>query len=324
MIKYFIDRKTNKSVIGDVDKYDENIFIDDKKIKTEDYIVIDCDGCGKEEKAVFKRRDKYFNDKILCTKCHRKETNINKYGSEWPTQSKQVKEKTKQTCIEKYGAIRPNIFGSEEFNKNIKNKYGVDNVNKLKEVRDKIKQTCIEKYGGEGRASEIIREKIENTKLKRYGNKNYTNRNKNNKTIKDKYGVNNISELKQVRKKARQTTIERYGIDNVNGCQWFEIDGKKVQGKFELKIAKLLYEHNINFLTHNDIKPINYTTDKERKYYPDFYLPDYDLYLEPHTEYYWNEEFENKMKKIEEKINILYFNETYNIEEVVLSRFCQL
>lgn len=62
-----------------------------------------------------------------------------------------VRDKYKQTCIEKYGV--ENVSQSEEIKKKktdtcLKH-FGVENFLQLEEGREKIKQTCIEKYGVE-------------------------------------------------------------------------------------------------------------------------------------------------------------------------------
>ena len=60
-----------------------------------------------------------------------------------------VKEKLKQTCLEKYG---------------------VEYILQSKEIREKSKQTCLEKYGVEFSAqADVVKEKIKQTCLKRYG-----------------------------------------------------------------------------------------------------------------------------------------------------------
>ena len=64
---------------------------------------------------------------------------------------KLVKEKSKQTILERYGV--ENAFQSEQIKDKIKQtnleKYGVENVTQTKEVRNKMKKTCLEKYGSE-------------------------------------------------------------------------------------------------------------------------------------------------------------------------------
>ena len=108
-------------------------------------------------------------------------------------------------------------------------KYGVTNPNKLKSVKEKIK---------------ITREK-------KYGDKNFTNRNKARQTCLEKYGVENVSQLEAIKQKKQETTLkhfgvkipsksnivkekmkntclERYGVDNI-----FKHDSVKGKGGFE-------------------------------------------------------------------------------------------
>ena len=58
-------------------------------------------------------------------------------------------------------------------------------------------------------------------------------------------------------------------------CKWYECsNGIKVQGTWELRVAETLIKRSIKF----ERKRIMY--QKTHRYTPDFYLPDYDLYLE--------------------------------------------
>lgn len=140
-------------------------------------------------------------------------------------------------------------------------------------------------------------------------------------TFKDRYGVSSIAQLE----KSKKTMIERYGVEIKNSCEWFEISEQKIQGKFELSVAQFLFDNNVKFITHNNIQKIKYLNkdNKECLYHPDFYLPDYDLYLKPHAEYYWDDDFILKMKEVEKQVNIIYFNEDYelnNLLEVIYPR----
>jgi hypothetical protein len=117
---------------------------------------------------------------VFCKKnCHplrgqqnRKQTMLEKYGCEHPSQSKQIQQKIKQTFLKKYG---------------------VKNPNQNKEVRQKIKQTCLEKYGCESPLqSQEIQEKKKQTCIEKYGCENISQskeialkvaRSQNNSTI---------------------------------------------------------------------------------------------------------------------------------------------
>ena len=70
-------------------------------------------------------------------------------------------------------------------------------------------------------------------------------------------------------------------------CQWFEYqrsDNKvvKLQGTFELRFARLLDKLHWNWITHGEIRRLPYcdSQDNEHTYAPDFYLPDFDLYID--------------------------------------------
>ena len=78
---------------------------------------------------------------------------------------------------------------------------------------------------------------------------------------------------------ARKRQSERMSKQNPGGkSKWFEINGKKVQGTWELNFAKHCNENNIEW---DRCKPWKYTMDgKVRSYTPDFYIPSKDLYVE--------------------------------------------
>lgn len=66
--------------------------------------------------------------------------------------SEYVREKYKNTCLEKYGTENALSYGTKSYkkrNKTVKRKYGVDNVFQLQETKEKSKVTCLKKYGTE-------------------------------------------------------------------------------------------------------------------------------------------------------------------------------
>ncbi len=130
----------------------------------------------------------------------------------------EIKEKIKQTCLEKYGV--ENISQLEEtkikkINKYIKN-YGVDNPNKCNSIKEKIKQTCLEKYGVEN-ISQLEETKIKKLHkcLKNYGVTNLSHSNdvkeRVKKTIFDKYGTEHYLQSEDFKKKQENTCLEKYG-----------------------------------------------------------------------------------------------------------------
>ena len=111
-----------------------------------------------------------------------KDTNLKKYGVEFPLQqlkkeSSEIYQKISQTCI---------------------NKFGIDSPLKNKEVREKIKQTNIQKYGVDYLfKSNIIKEKIKQTNIQKYGvdnplkNKEIWKKSQDNRQISSKSKLEN-------------------------------------------------------------------------------------------------------------------------------------
>ena len=163
----------------------------------------------------------YYNIEVrpVCPVCGNKVTYLgqNKYRSHCScrcsTLDKNVKEKVKKTCLEKYGVENP-------VNSSI--------------VKEKVKKTCLEKYGTTSPLlNDNIKEKTKQTKLERYGDENFTNREKANNTIIEKfgdlmfktnyfktlvkqnninkYGVEHSSQREDIKEKTKQTNIKKYG-----------------------------------------------------------------------------------------------------------------
>lgn len=82
------------------------------------------------------------------------------------------KNRTKQTCLKKYGTENPS--STPEVRQKVidtcKEKYGVEYISQSPKIREKIKKTNLEKYGVEYSAqSPEIQEKIKKTNIERYG-----------------------------------------------------------------------------------------------------------------------------------------------------------
>lgn len=99
---------------------------------------------------------------------------------------------------------------------------------------------------------------------------------------------------------ARKRLSERMSENNPGGkSKWFEIDGKKVQGVWELEFAKYCNNHDIHWTR---CKPWKYEMDgKVRHYTPDFYIPSKDLYVE--IKGHWWGEDKRKMNAVLEQHN---------------------
>lgn len=80
-----------------------------------------------------------------------KQTNLERYGTEWYTQTDEYKQRVKETDMEKYG-VEHHLQSPAVIEKRIETvnkKYKVDNVFQSEEIKDRIKQTFKNQYGVE-------------------------------------------------------------------------------------------------------------------------------------------------------------------------------
>lgn len=144
------------------------------------------------------------------------------------------------------------------------------------EAREKAKQTCLEHYGVEHPMySDEIKDKMKQTCLERYSTE-YSFQSENNKikskeTMLKKYGVDHNSKMAKNKRKF----VERTHTEEVNKKRH---NTRKSTGWIKNKVEKYFiskltvdFEHNYK----SELYP----------YHCDFYLPDYDLYIEINN--YW-------------------------------------
>ena len=87
-------------------------------------------------------------------------------------------------------------------------------------------ETCSVKCSAKFSADKVTFTKIKNnsyekaavanrkTKLEKYGDENYNNRDKCKKTCMEKYGVENPMKADKVKEKVKETNLEKYGVEN--------------------------------------------------------------------------------------------------------------
>ena len=119
-------------------------------------VVVVCDYCGKETIRTYKDYCNHHDDKMgdCCCQCKAvkaKITNLENLGVEFPMQSKEVQNKSQQTCLKHYGvkhALQSQEIKEKAINTILK-KYGVENIAKSQKCINKIKQTNLKRYGVE-------------------------------------------------------------------------------------------------------------------------------------------------------------------------------
>lgn len=79
-------------------------------------------------------------------------------------------------------------------------------------------------------------------------------------------------------KRAVENHPESYSSSNRGRTKQIIFDNIKFQGKWELDFYKFCKQNNIAIIRSNEW--FEYEWNGTRKYFPDFYLPEYDLYVE--------------------------------------------
>ena len=252
----------------------EQDYFEYKKLKpTRQYIYkkvkFICTCCKKEKIQAFRRLTK----ELICGNCklrivHNsieykekfKQTFLDKYGIENPSQLESVKNKKKQTYISNYGVDHPSKA------EQIKNKkketylkhYGVENPFKSKEILEKREQTYLKHYGVKNPAqSKEIREKIKDTCTAKY---NVSYPLQSNEIIKkvqetciNRYGVKNPFQSDEIKDKIKETVKEHYGVEYVSQSDEIKDKIKETRRKNEeIKLKEKfpnLISYNIDTIT---------------------------------------------------------------------------
>lgn len=255
---------------------------------------------------------KYGVENIMQKKeFHQKAENtlLKKYGQKYPAQIQKFKDKMKQTFLDHYGVEY--AIQSVELKNKIKNtmlqRYGVEHGLQIIDAKNKFKQTMLQRYGVEYTAqSDELKEKMKQTNYERYGvdnpMKNKAIQSKVQKTVKEKYGVNYISQSEEIKQKMKENNFKKYGVEYI---QQVDEVKEKVKQTFIKKYGNDYIKYFIEKGKQTKLRNKTYTTSKielklfeelknlfgeeKIKYqynsneYPfmcDFYLIDYNLYIE--------------------------------------------
>lgn len=100
------------------------------------------------------------------------------------------------------------------------------------------------------------------------------------------------------------------------------VDGTIVNldSSYERKLAKILDDNFIKWIRPKPLKWFSFD-GKQHNYFPDFYLIDYDLYLDPKNEYCFRVQTE-KIKYISEHYSNVYFLHEQNLSKEFIMSLC--
>jgi len=175
---------------------------------------------------------------------------LNEEGITNVFQRKEVKEKSKITCIQKYGEEKYSLTNEckEKIKKTSLKKYGVENYSKTEEWLKSFKETNLEKYGVENHTqNKEIKEKIKKTNLDKYGVYTlFLLKDFREESMMNKYGVPYASQLESVKKKIKETRSSKDFIYKMIEKGYF-LDPQKLS-------EKELYYHLVKQETKNSLK----------------------------------------------------------------------
>ena len=218
-----------------------------------------------------------------------------------------VKQKVKQTCLEKFGAT--NVYASEYGKQKIKStnieRYGVENPQQNEEIKLKTQCTNLKKYGAEYTfQSKFIKEKINKTNLEKYGTITPTafgSELYKQNMIKN-FGVDNPLKSEEIKEKVRATNIERYGFDNPAKNE--EIKQKMHDTLWKNGGYTKAEDRCYNLLLEKYPEALRNYKSEKYPYRCDFYIPSLDLYIElnafyMHGGHWYNENDPKDIEQVE-------------------------
>jgi hypothetical protein len=232
--KIFIKRRGNKNLkyysdLGYDTSLDE-FEIDIKHLTSNSkYLVdIECDFCKSSVKRMYYLYLKNIssNGLFACSpKCGKNKsinTNLKKWGTEYPNQSELIKNKKIKTNLEKWGVKYPLM--NDEIKSKVKSnnlkKWGVEWTLQNKEIRQNIKETNLKKWGFTHNfmVPEII-EKRKLTYLKNWGvdnpSKSEEIKDRKIETLIKNWGVDNPLKSQEIKNKIKETNLKKWGVEYV-------------------------------------------------------------------------------------------------------------
>lgn len=224
-----------------------------------------CPVCGKLVKFV----DKTRGYKVFCS-----------YECKNSDEGKLIfNQKLQSTCLEKYGVQNP--FQDEE-------------------VKEKIKETCLQRYGNKHACqSDIIKQKTRSTCLERYNcpvsSQNAEVKRKLIETNIKRYGAPYTFMSDIQKQKSKETCLQKYGYEYALQVPFIREKGyltMKQNGNF---VTSKLEQCLMNYMNKNNII---YKREFKSELYPfkcDFYLVNYDLYIE--IQGHWHHGYNDKTKE---------------------------
>ena len=255
-----------------------------------------CKYCAKlsQRKTMFENNEEYKNEFYKNIQNKIKLTCLQKYGVDSPNKVEKIKNKKKETYIKNYGVDNPmknkNIHEKAELT--CLQKYGAKFPYQSTEIINKYKQTCLQRYGVDHNFK--LKEchiKSQQTCLKKYGVKFGWNNETQKQTCIEKYDVDNVAKSEIIKEKIQKTCYDKYNCKSplcLNDIKYKNISKEQCVEKQILSMYKngtlsssKPENESYKLLKEKYPDAIHHYKDKNR--YPfncDFYIPSLDLFIE--------------------------------------------
>lgn len=210
--------------------------------------------------------------------------NCKKYGVTNLAHVPKFQKKKEQTCINRYGV--DTISQAAHIKEKLKNNWANKTQEEINERSTKMKMTCLARYGVDSPIKvEYIKQQMQQTML-------------------DKYGVEHALQNKELLDKALKNNLFTYKTYKMPSGKILRLQG------YEPQFLDYVFHNNI--LEETDIlhepfgieyKDIN---GKIRHYFPDFYIPKYNLIVEVKSK--WTDQFDFNIEQKKKSINAAGYN----------------
>ena len=191
--------------------------------------------------------------------------------------------KIEMSNLVKYGvkSVMQDKNIKNKYKKSIKDKYGDEIYYKTDTFKEKRKNSLIKHFGTDNfhlsedflKRKDEINDKVKETKRKKYNNENYNNRKKASETCLEKYGVENYSQTPEYKIKTEKTNIEKYGVSHFSRASDHKIKIKESNfdkfGVYSVSQFHILNFENLNeeFVRQNFIKDSRFLMDDFEEYF---------------------------------------------------------
>jgi hypothetical protein len=203
--------------------------------------------------------------------------------------NKNKQEKTEYVKLLRYGTAKYN--NRDKFKLTNLIKYGDEFYNNNSQIKTSLKKKTPKEWVK-------IKNKQKNTLLKKYGNRNYNNRELMKETKFNRYGDSNFVNVDKMMQTKREKKMSPFGRKMGNYKNFY------YESQWELAFIKFCLTNDIQ-IERNKKGFTYWYQDKKHKYYPDFYLPEVDQYVEIKNGYLLKREKEQeKIKQFVYKLDV--------------------